>query len=113
MATLLIYVPYIGPAVGILVVAVVAFLSFNSIGRILLAPAIYLGLEILQGYLVTPMILGARFEINPLIIIVWLIFWGWMWGIIGLILAFPMLTAFKIFCDRYPGLEYYGRLIEK
>lgn len=113
MAALLIYVPYIGPAVGILAVTVAAFLSFGSLGKILAAPAIYIGLEILQGYIITPMILGARFEINPLIIMVWLIFWGWMWGIIGLILAFPMLTAFKIFCDRNPGLEYYGKLIEK
>ena len=113
MAGLLIYVPYIGPVVGILVVTTVAFLSFDSLGRVLMAPAIYIGLEVMQGYIVTPMILGARFQINPLIIVVWLIFWGWMWGIIGVIVAFPMLTAFKIFCDRTPGLAYYGRLIER
>lgn len=112
MAGLLIYLPYVGPIAGILVVTTVAVVSFDSLGRVLMAPAIYIVLEALQGYIVTPMVLGTRFQINPLVIVVWLIFWGWMWGIIGVVLAFPMLTAFKIFCDRIPRLDYYGRLIE-
>ena len=64
MATLLIYIPYIGPLIGIAIVAVVSFLTFSSTGHALLAPAIYAGLEIFQGYFMTPLILGVRFEIN-------------------------------------------------
>jgi predicted PurR-regulated permease PerM len=113
MAGFLVFLPYIGPLIGISIVTVAAFLTFASLGRILLAPAIYLALETLQGQIVTPMVLGLRFTLNPVAIFIWLIFWGWMWGIGGAILAFPMLTIFKILCDHIQPLapisEVLGR----
>ncbi|HVP79288.1 MAG TPA: AI-2E family transporter [Thermodesulfobacteriota bacterium] len=113
MSGLLVFLPYIGPLIGISVVTIVAFLTFDSIGRILLAPAIYIALETLQGQFVTPLVLGLRFTLNPVAIFVWLIFWGWMWGILGAILAFPMLMIFKIFCDHIQPLAPVGEFLEK
>jgi predicted PurR-regulated permease PerM len=113
MAGFLVYLPYIGPLIGITIVTIVAFLTFDSLGRILLAPAIYIGLETIQGQIVTPMVLGLRFTLNPVAIFVWLIFWGWMWGIVGAMLAFPMLTIFKIFCDHIQPLAPLGEFLEK
>jgi predicted PurR-regulated permease PerM len=97
--------------IGISIVTVVSFLTFDSIGRILLAPAIYIVLEILQGYFITPLILGLRFAFNPAVIFIWLIFWGWMWGVLGVILAFPMLTVFKILCDNIESLKTIGEFL--
>jgi len=94
---------------GISIVTIVAFLAFDSIGRVLLAPAVYMALETLQGQVITPMMLGSRFALNPIAIIIWLIFWGWMWGIIGALLAFPMLTVFKILCDHTESLSPVGK----
>jgi predicted PurR-regulated permease PerM len=105
MAALLIYVPYLGPLVGISTVAVVAALTFQDIGQILLAPGVYLAIEILQGQFLTPYILGARFALNPVVIILWLIFWGWFWSITGALIAVPMLTVFKICCDHIEPLK--------
>jgi predicted PurR-regulated permease PerM len=113
MAGFLVFLPYIGPLMGISIVTVVAFLTFASIGRILLVPAIYIALETLQGQIVTPMVLGLRFTLNPVAIFIWLIFWGWMWGIVGAMLAFPMLTIFKILCDHIQPLAPIGEFLGK
>jgi predicted PurR-regulated permease PerM len=113
MAGFLVFLPYIGPLIGISIVTVVAFLTFDSLGRILLAPAIYIALEIIQGQIVTPMVLGLRFTLNPVAIFIWLIFWGWMWGIVGAMLAFPMLTIFKILCDHIQPLSPVGEFLGK
>jgi predicted PurR-regulated permease PerM len=111
MAGFLVFLPYIGPLIGISIVTIVAFLTFDSIGRILLAPAIYIALETIQGQIVTPMVLGLRFTLNPVVIFIWLIFWGWMWGIVGAMLAFPMLTIFKILCDHIQPLAPIGEFL--
>ena len=84
-----------------------------SIGRILLAPGIYLAMDTIQGQVITPMVLGRRFALNPVVIFIWLIFWGWLWGIIGALLAFPMLTVFKILCDHIRSLEPMGGFLER
>ena len=113
MAGFLVFLPYIGPLIGISIVTLVAFLTFDSIGRILLAPAIYIALETIQGQIVTPTVLGLRFTLNPVAIFIWLIFWGWMWGILGAMLAFPMLTIFKILCDHIQPLSPMGEFLGK
>jgi predicted PurR-regulated permease PerM len=113
MAGFLVFLPYIGPLIGISVVTIVAFLSFPNLGRILLAPGIYIALEVIQGQIVTPMVLGLRFTLNPVAIFIWLIFWAWMWGIVGAVLAFPMLTTFKILCDHIQPLAPIAEFLEK
>jgi predicted PurR-regulated permease PerM len=57
------------------------------------------------------MVLGSRFTLNPIAIFISFIFWGWMWGIIGALLAFPILTVLKIFCDHIEGLVPIGELL--
>ena len=113
MGGFLVFLPYLGPLIGIAIVTLVASLTFDSLGRIALAPAIYLALEAIQGQIITPMVLGLRLSLNPVAIFVWLIFWGWMWGVGGALIAVPMLTVFKILCDHIPRLtaisEFLGR----
>jgi predicted PurR-regulated permease PerM len=77
-----------------------AVLSFDSLGYAMLFPASYLVLAILEGNFITPMVLGRSLTLNPVIILIALTFWGWMWGISGIILAVPILASFKIFCDH-------------
>jgi predicted PurR-regulated permease PerM len=111
IAALLIYIPYLGPLVGISLVTIVALVNIDDTQKAVLAPIIYLALELLQAQLVTPMVLGARFSMNPVVILVWLIFWGWLWGIVGALIAVPMLTIFKIFCDHIEPLQPLGEFL--
>jgi predicted PurR-regulated permease PerM len=113
MAGFLVFLPYLGPLIGIAIVTLVASLTFDSLGRIVLAPAIYLALEAIQGQIITPMVLGLRLALNPVAIFVWLIFWGWMWGIVGALLAVPMLTVLKILCDHIPSLAPIGEFLSR
>ena len=77
-----------------------AVLSFDSLGYALIIPASYLVIATLEGNFITPLVLGRSLTLNPVIILVALTFWGWMWGISGMVLAVPILATFKIFCDH-------------
>ena len=75
--------------------------------------AAYWGLALIEGSFVTPMILGQRLEINPVVLIIGLMLWGWIWGIGGALFAVPLLVAFKIFCDHVEPLSSVGDFIGK
>jgi len=100
MVAVLNFVPYLGALTGIICMTLGAVLSFDSLGYALSIPASYLIIAILEGNFVTPMVLGRSLTLNPVIILISLSFWGWMWGISGMILAVPILATFKIFCDH-------------
>ena len=105
LAALLNFVPYLGALTGIICITVGAALSYDSLGYALIFPAVYLGLATLEGNFVTPWVMGRSLTLNPVIILLSLIFWGWMWGIVGIILAVPILAAFKIFCAHIEPME--------
>jgi predicted PurR-regulated permease PerM len=105
MVALLNFVPYLGALTGIICMTVGAVLSFDSLGYALVFPAIYLAFGTLEGSFITPWIMGRSLTLNPVIILLSLTFWGWMWGIVGIILAVPILAAFKIFCAHIKPME--------
>jgi predicted PurR-regulated permease PerM len=105
MVAVLNFVPYLGALTGIICMTVGAVLSFDSFGYALVFPAVYLGYGILEGSFITPWVMGRSLTLNPVIILLSLTFWGWMWGIVGIILAVPILAAFKIFCAHIKPME--------
>lgn len=111
MACLLNFVPYLGAMVGVVVVALVAFLTFDGLGQAVVPPLAYLALTVLEGSFITPTILGQRLTLSPLVIFIAIIFWGWMWGVVGALLAVPMLASFKIVCDHVERLKPVGELL--
>jgi predicted PurR-regulated permease PerM len=105
MVALLNFIPYLGALTGIICMTVGAALSFDSLGYALIFPAVYLGFGVLEGSFITPWVMGRSLTLNPVIILLSLTFWGWMWGIVGIILAVPILAAFKIFCAHIKPME--------
>lgn len=105
MATLFNFIPYVGALAGVTVIAVVSILTFDSELAWALPPLTYFALTAAEGYFLTPMVLGRRMRLNPVVILLGLLFWGWLWGIAGAFLAVPLLVAFKIFCDYLETLE--------
>ena len=105
MVAVLNFVPYLGALTGIICMTIGAILSFDSLGYALIFPAVYLGFGTLEGNLITPWVMGRSLTLNPVLILLSLVFWGWMWGIAGVILAVPILAAFKIFCGHIKPME--------
>jgi predicted PurR-regulated permease PerM len=105
MVALLNFVPYLGALTGIICMTIGAVLSFDSLGYALIFPAVYLGLGTLEGSFITPWIMGRSLTLNPVMILLSLTFWGWMWGIVGIVLAVPILATFKIFCAHIKPME--------
>jgi predicted PurR-regulated permease PerM len=99
------FVPYLGALTGIICITLGAVLSFDSVGYALLFPAVYLAFATLEGNFITPWVMGRSLTLNPVIILLSLTFWGWLWGIAGVILAVPILAAFKIFCAHIEPME--------
>ncbi|WP_255555967.1 AI-2E family transporter [Lysobacter soyae] len=112
MAALLNFAPYLGPAIGVLVMLVVGFVQEDQLWPALLPAGIYLALHTLEGQIVTPLILGKRLAISPLILMVALLVFGSGWGIVGLLLAVPLLACVKIVLSKIEGMEGWARLLE-
>lgn len=92
MAAMLNFLPYIGSLIGAAIVLGVSLLSFDSTAYAFVAPSIYLALTVIEGNLITPSVLGRSMSLNPLIVILSLTYWTWLWGLGGAILAVPLLA---------------------
>jgi predicted PurR-regulated permease PerM len=106
-------VPYLGPVILATVLAVVSFLTFDSTPHSLLPPLLYCAIDFLEGNFITPLIIGQRFALNPVMVFLSLIFWAWMWGMAGALLAVPILMTFKIFCDHIDSLTPLGKFLSR
>jgi predicted PurR-regulated permease PerM len=113
VAFLLNYVPILGTALGVLIFLLAGLLTIDSLWQALLPAALYLGFHLIEGETVTPMLLARRFTLNPVLVIISLVFWFWMWGIPGAILSVPMLAITKIICDRVRPLAAFGHFLER
>ena len=111
MAAILNFAPYVGPLIGMVAMLAMGFLTYQP-WQSLAPAAIYLGLHTLEGQLVTPIVLGKRMALSPLLLILALMVFGWLWGILGLLLAVPLLVCVKIVLAKVDGLEGWARLLE-
>jgi predicted PurR-regulated permease PerM len=111
-AFLLNYVPILGPLFGTVIFLLAGMLSFDSLWWALLPSALYFGIHLAEGEMLTPMLLARRFTLNPVLVILSLVFWFWMWGVPGAILAVPMLAILKIVSDRVRPLKALGHVLE-
>jgi predicted PurR-regulated permease PerM len=112
VAFLLNYVPILGPMIGVVIFLMVGLLSIDTLWIAFLPAGLYLAIHMIEGETVTPLLLARRFTVNPVLVIVALVFWYWMWGVPGAILATPMLAITKIVCDRINSLTAFGHFIE-
>lgn len=111
MVAILNYIPFLGHTVSAIVIAVVALLSFDDLGRALIPPGLFIVIAMLEGNVITPMILARRLTLNPVAVVAALLIWGWMWGIVGLLLAVPLLVVVKIACDKIEPLRPVGEFL--
>jgi predicted PurR-regulated permease PerM len=107
------FVPYFGPVVGVALLAAAGILTFDTLWQGLLPPACYLALHLLEANLITPVLLGRRFTLNPVVIFISLIFWTMLWGVPGALLSVPILVSIKVVCDRVPAMSSVSELLSR
>ncbi len=112
LAFLLNYIPVIGPIICLTILLLAGLLRIDPLWSAFLPAAGYFTLHMLEGQFITPILVAHRFTLNPVVVIISLIFWYWMWGVPGAILAVPVLAMLKILCDGIPSWSAIGHLIE-
>jgi predicted PurR-regulated permease PerM len=104
-------IPYYGPLLVSSVLAMVGFLQFGTIGMMFAAAGIALAITSLEGWLLTPVLMGKVASMNRVAVFVGLLFWTWAWGVWGMLLAIPMMMIIKVICDHVEDLKPVGKLL--
>jgi predicted PurR-regulated permease PerM len=113
LVALLNYVPYLGPIAAAMLLALGGLMTFSDPWTAALPPLVFIGLHLIEANLVTPMIVGRKLFINPLLILVALSFWGWVWGTVGAVLAVPLLIIIHTVLDAAGRPDIAGFLFER
>jgi len=113
LAALAEFIPYVGATVMLGTLAMAGLVAFPDIGHALLVPGAYLTITLIQANFISPMVLGRQLTLNPVAILVGLVFWWWLWGVGGAFIAVPLLATFKIFCDHIESLAPIGEFLGK
>lgn len=104
-------IPYFGPILATAGVALVSLVQFTSLTKVAEVVGVVVLLTTLDGYLVKPELTGKAARMNQVAVFVGLLFWTWVWGVVGMILAVPVMVVIKSVCDRVPGLQPVGELL--
>lgn len=105
LAALLNFIPYVGSMVGMGLVGVIALAEFGDLGKALLPVVLYFGCTALEGQFIQPMIVGRRLEMNAVAVFLAVAFWGWIWGVVGMFVAVPLMVGIKIFASYIEPLH--------
>ena len=105
------FIPYLGALIMVGVLTLAALSTFDSVAHIVAVPASYLAVNLLQAYLLTPLLLGKRLTLNPVAILLGLILLWEIWGVAGAFIAVPLLATFKILCDHIETLAPVGEFL--
>jgi predicted PurR-regulated permease PerM len=107
------FVPYVGQLIGGGLPCLVSLAQFESLGDALIVLSVYLGLVTIEGYVVTPYVLGRSLDLNGTVILIACLFWGFLWGLVGLILAMPITACIKLVCQNIPELHRWADLMSR
>jgi predicted PurR-regulated permease PerM len=104
-------VPYVGLPLAILPAFAAGLTVYNSPAIYVLIAVVIAALHLIAVNLLYPKVVGSRLHLNPLVVTVALMFWGTLWGAVGLVLAVPIVAGVKAGCDHISGLEAYGKFL--
>lgn len=111
LAGLFNFVPYVGPIIGTIFPAAIAYVQFGTVSDVVWVSVIYATMTGIEGNIFTPIVLGRHLKLNSLAVLLACIFWGWLWGPVGLFLAVPMMAGFKAVAEHVDGLRPVGELL--
>ncbi|MEY2151046.1 AI-2E family transporter [Rhodanobacter sp. 115] len=107
------FIPYVGAIVTTTVLLLVGLIHFDALGSAVLPALCFACITAFEGNVITPMILGRRMRVSPIAILLWLLIWGWLWGVPGALLAVPMLTSTKLIAEHMRGWEWFALMVQR
>ena len=111
VAGLLQFIPYFGILLGAIAITFTAILTFDNIWHIILIPAGFFLVDLLIDNIIFPILLSKKLVLHPVIILISVFFWGWLWGIPGTLIAVPIISIIKIICQNIESLEPYSKFL--
>ncbi|EFL88629.1 AI-2E family transporter [Ahrensia sp. R2A130] len=105
------FMPYVGAILGLGAATAVAVVSFDTLAPALTIAAFYFSCTFIEGQFITPTVVGRRLELNAVAVFISVAFWAWLWGIVGALIAVPLLVILKTTCDHFPGLGTLGNFL--
>ena len=105
------FIPYAGPIGGAILSGVVSLVVFDSLSHALLTPALYTAIITIENQFVSPNVFGRRLQLNSVAILLAIAFWGWIWGIPGIVVAVPLLVTLKVFSSHFESLAALGEFL--
>jgi AI-2 transport protein TqsA len=111
LAGMLNLIPYVGPIIGAIPPLIMAAVQFKALMPVIWVLILFLVFQNLEGNVITPKLMGDKLNLSPLAVLVSVMFWTWLWGAIGIILAIPITASVKVICDRVEALQPIGILL--
>lgn len=105
------FIPYLGAVMGVGIATLVGLVSFPDLFWPVIVGGTYLMLTTIEGQLVTPYFVARRLQMNPVVVFLTVALWAWLWSVIGMIIAVPLLVVISVICDHVPGLEKFGNFL--
>jgi predicted PurR-regulated permease PerM len=112
LAGVLNFIPLVGPFLVLVTLGVVSMLTFNQFSYAILIPLSFVVLTTIEGWFITPTLIGRRLTLSPIAIVLALFLWSWLWGAPGALIAVPTLAMFKMVCDRVESMRSIAALME-
>lgn len=106
------FIPYIGSVIGVVIISIAGLVQYGANISVLLPVGAYLGLNLLESQVITPTVLGKNMQLNPLVVILWLLICGWLWGLTGVLLSVPILVCIKLALSELGVWKNWLRIIE-
>lgn len=107
------FAPYVGPAIALALMTAVALLSMDTLADAALVPLAFLVITIIEGQILTPMIIGRRLNLSPLVVFLAVIVWGYIWGLVGALIAVPLVASLKLMLASLPTARPFARLLSR
>ncbi|MFI0396684.1 AI-2E family transporter [Paracoccus jiaweipingae] len=108
---LLNYIPYLGLFAGVILSFLVALVQFDDLSTPLMVAGTYLALTSIEGQLITPYFVSRRLSMNTVVVFLTVALWAWLWSILGMVVAMPLLVVMRVMAEHIPGLEKFGNFL--
>ncbi|MGR3804192.1 AI-2E family transporter [Marinibacterium profundimaris] len=108
---LLNFIPYLGAIIGVGVATMVAFVSLDLAQEALLVGGVYFALTSIEGQFATPYFVGRNLRLNTVVVFLSVTFFAWLWSVVGMLVATPLLVALRTFCEHIPALQGVGHFL--